>query len=246
MDEREILTEGQIDEIMDSADGCKDKKEAVYMLIELNQRLSSEYDKDKKLELLRKIFSLQCELADEVEDDDLDKAIEYRMKAAKISSKIITLEEAEDEREEMIEEAFSLFNKLELNVRDKPKDERQAYFVQLQKSTAQQNFKLFIAVNFKVAKRLYKKALNSDSWCLEGANKALELITDASLALERAKRVDEADEENEEAMQELKEKLEKLEYQTRAQKGLHEAEALIKEAEKHGGNLSETATDIFF
>ena len=47
-------------------------------------------------------------------------------------------------------------------------------------------------------------------------------------------------------MRELKEKLEKLEYQTRAQWGLHEAEALIKEAEKHGGKLSETATDIFF
>ena len=50
------------------------------------------------------------------------------MKAAKISSKIITLQD-EDEREEMIEEASNLFTLLELNVKDKPKDERQAYFV---------------------------------------------------------------------------------------------------------------------
>ena len=101
-------------------------------------------------------------------------------------------------------------------------------------------------MNIKVAKRLYKKALNSDSWCLEGANKALELITDANLALKRAIGDDELDEEDELAMIKLKDKLEKLEFQTRAQRGLHEAEALIKEAEKHGGNLSETATDIFF
>ena len=46
-------------------------------------------------------------------------------------------------------------------------------------------------------------------------------------------------------MRELKEKLEKLEYQTRAQRGLHEAEALIEEADKHGGKESETANDIF-
>ena len=103
-------------------------------------------------------------------------------------------------------------------------------------------------MNFRIAKRLYKKALNSDSWCLEGANKALELITDANLALDRAKGVefDEQDDENEEKMTNLKDGLEELERRTKTQRGLHEAEALINEAEKHGGKLSETATDIFF
>ena len=41
MTEREIPTDEQIDEIMDSAEGCDDKKEAVDMLVGLNQKLSS-------------------------------------------------------------------------------------------------------------------------------------------------------------------------------------------------------------
>ena len=98
------------------------------MLVGLNNKLSTEDDKDKKLELLQKIFELYGVLGEEVQEEDLDKAILYRMEACKTSGKIITLQE-EDEREEMIEKAFELFNLLELNVKDKPKDERQAYFV---------------------------------------------------------------------------------------------------------------------
>ena len=83
-------------------------------MAELNKRFSSKDNSEKKLEVLKKIFGLYSELAEEVQEDDIDKAIYYRMKAAKTSSKIVTLEEDDDKKEEMIDEALNLFMLLEI------------------------------------------------------------------------------------------------------------------------------------
>ena len=110
MAEREPPTEDEINETMQSAEDCKDQKEAVDKLVELNQRLSKEDSQEKKLEVLEKIFELYSSLVEEVKEENVDLAVEYQMKAADYCDKIIALPELEDERkEELIDEADSLF-----------------------------------------------------------------------------------------------------------------------------------------
>ena len=48
---------------------------------------------------------------------------------------------------------------------------------------------MFIEINFKIAKRLFKKAKNKDTSNLEGANESLAMIEEATKALERARYV---------------------------------------------------------
>ena len=118
---------------------------------------------------------------------------------------------------EMIEEAFDLFTAVQIDLKDKKNDDQLVYLQKILRLTSEQNYKLFFMVNYKIAKRLLKKAQSADM-DLAGANRAIIQIREASKALARAKRaelIDAYSEEHgkDEKLPKLKEDLEKLDYQ---------------------------------
>lgn len=73
---------------------------------------------------------------------------------------------------EMIEEAFDLFTAVQIDLKDKKNDDQLVYLQKILRLTSEQNYKLFFMVNYKIAKRLLKKAQSADM-DLAGANRAI-------------------------------------------------------------------------
>lgn len=64
----------------------------------------------------------------------------------------------EDKQTDLIEEASDLFLLIQLNMKDMANDKQLVKFQKLLKVTSEKNFKLYFSVNYKIAKRLFKKA----------------------------------------------------------------------------------------
>ena len=64
----------------------------------------------------------------------------------------------EDKQTDLIEEASDLFLLIQLNMKDMANDKQLVKLQKLLKVTSEKNFKLYFSVNYKIAKRLFKKA----------------------------------------------------------------------------------------
>ena len=64
----------------------------------------------------------------------------------------------EEKQTELIEEALDLFLMIQNDVKDMANDKQLVKYQKLLKVTSEKNFKLFFFVNYKIAKRFFKKA----------------------------------------------------------------------------------------